>query len=560
MLNRIGAIFFIAAWLLPNHYPPWVNFHSEFLAFAGIAILVGGLILKSTAALKIPKISNIIFLIIFIILIQCGYGLVFFTGDAVISLVYLLGLVLAVVLGYSYTEIEDTDFGSVWLLPAVMLFSAALISACVGYVQWLGLPDSYTTYAMQTEPGGRIIANLGQPNQLATLLLMGIVALMLIFDQGLTGRLGFILGMVFLTWALVLCESRTALLSVAIIAVFLICKGRHKESNLLADKHLEKFLWVWLLGFCFATYALPFVNKFLFLEAGRGIEFADNNGRVLIWRQTLAAIADAPWFGYGWSQTQVAQASGALKFPGELAYSNAHNLLLDLMAWVGVPFGMVIFGVLLYWVWTRALSVQKPQAIYAVAMLLPFFVHSLLEFPFVYAYFLLSAGLLVGVIEACYSHAKPLIISKKLGSGVLALFALFGCFFGYEYLLIEEDYRFARFENLRVGRTPVEYQRPDIQISTQLASLLRVLRQPAIPEMSKDQMALLQKVSLRFGMRPLVFRYAVALGLNGDPEGAAKQMQLVRSMFGNIYYNTAKAEMLRLAVEEYPQLNAVKLP
>ena len=556
----MSSIIFVLSWLLPNHYPPWVNFHSEFLAFAGIFLLLGGLIIKRLLIIKIPRITLFLCLLAAIPWVQLAYGVLFFAGDAFISSFYIFGFLFSIVAGYSCTKKQGGDSVNIWLLPAIMLFSAAFLSALIGWMQWLGLPDSYTTYAMQTEPGERIIANLGQPNQLATLLLMGIIGLIFIRDRRLTGRTGFFLGLVTLTWALVLCESRTALLSAVIVTLYLTGKRVQKKAESTAYQYSKKFIWVWLAGFCFATYALPFVNSLLLLEAGRAIEFADNNGRVEIWLQTLAAADASPWIGYGWNQTPVAQATGALVYPGGLAYSNAHNLLLDLVVWVGIPLGLVIFGVIVYWAGSRALAIQKPQSVYAMAMLLPFFVHSLLEFPFSYAYFLLVAGLLVGIVESGYLHTQSLTISKKSASCILSLFVLLGGFIGYEYLLIEEDYRYARFENLRVGSTPAEYQRPNIYVSTQLAALLRVLRQQAVPGMSAEQIHLLQKVSMRSGMRPLVFRYAVALGLNGDPAGATKQMRLVKSMFGDTYYSVAKTEMIRLATVEYPQLRAVALP
>lgn len=556
----MSSIIFVLSWLLPNHYPPWVNFHSEFLAFAGIFLLLGGLIIKRSLIIKIPRITLFLCLLAAIPWVQLAYGVLFFAGDAFISSFYIFGFLFSIVAGYSCTKKQGGDSVNIWLLPAIMLFSAAFLSALIGWMQWLGLPDSYTTYAMQTEPGERIIANLGQPNQLATLLLMGIIGLIFIRDRRLTGRTGFVLGLVTLTWALVLCESRTALLSAVIVTVYLTGKRVQKKAESTAYQYSKKFIWVWLAGFCFATYALPFVNSLLLLEAGRAIEFTDNNGRVEIWLQTLAAADASPWIGYGWNQTPVAQATGALVYPGGLAYSNAHNLLLDLVVWVGIPLGLVIFGVIVYWAGSRALAIQKPQSVYAMAMLLPFFVHSLLEFPFSYAYFLLVAGLLVGIVESGYLHTQSLTISKKSASCILSLFVLLGGFIGYEYLLIEEDYRYARFENLKVGSTPAEYQRPNIYVSTQLAALLKVLRQQAVPGMSAEQIHLLQKVSLRSGMRPLVFRYAVALGLNGDPAGATKQMRLVKSMFGDTYYSVAKTEMIRLATDEYPQLGAVALP
>ena len=203
---------------------------------------------------------------------------------------------------------------------------------------------------------------------------------------------------------------------------------------------------------------------------------------------------------------------------------------------------------------------QSTQAIYAMAMLLPFLVHSLLEFPFAYAYFLLTAGLLIGVIEADCVMKTTYGVSRRMAGVALAVLAGIGAYSAYEYLLIEEDYRVARFENLRVGTTPADYSQPPILIHTQLAALMTVLRQPAVRSMDSMQMEQLRKVSLRFGMRPLVFRYALALGLNGEPAAADQQMQVFRGMFGERAYQSFKTEMRNLQAEKYPELVLVELP
>jgi hypothetical protein len=93
-----------------------------------------------------------------------------------------------------------------------------------------------------------------------------------------------------------------------------------------------------------------------------------------------------------------------------------------------------------------------------------------------------------------------------------------------------------------------------------MAALLTALRQPAVRGMDNLQMERLRTVSLRFGMRPLVFRYALALALNGKPAAAEHQMQVFRGMFGERTYQRFKTELRRLQAEKYPELAAIRLP
>lgn len=555
----MGLIFYALAWLLPNHYPPWVNFHSEFLAFLGLGAMLGSMLWRKATTIRVPSWVPALLVLAVVPWLQHAAGLVFFAGDALVSSYYLVGLAVAITLGYSCTlpaRLAGNAPGAAGLLPfAMMLLAAALLSALLGFLQWLSLTEALTTSAMHIEPGERVMANLGQPNQLASLLLMGMVALAFIFEQRRIGRLGLFLAAAFMTWVIVLTGSRTAFLSALAIVLFLLLKKRYKGESLP-----PRFLVIWFAGFVLAILAAPSIHEFLLLGDVRNVALTDQNGRALIWQQTMAAIADAPWLGYGWNQTPVAQATGALQYPGTLFFSNAHNLVLDLCAWVGLPLGIALSAACAYWFFTRIKRARSPEAVYAMAMLLPIAVHSMLEFPFAYAYFLLAAGLLIGVAEASTALVPPFSLSVPAGWGMLALLAAIGGYQSYEYILVEEDYRVARFENLRVGRTPEDYRAPHVRLNTQLAALLSVLRQPAVPAMTSTQMESLRQVSLRFGFRPLVFRYAVALGLNGDPEGASRQMQVLRGMYGERYYQATKMEMERLAAAEYPQLSAVRLP
>lgn len=556
----MSHLFFVTAWLLPNHYPPWVNFHSEFLAFLALGFLFLPLLKRSPGLVAVPIIAMAALALAAIPWVQQATGLVFYAGDAFMSSFYSTGLAMAIALGYAHSSLRGSTSGAAWLLPTHVLLVAAIASALLAVLQWLSLTDAFSTFVAVTDIGDRAMANLGQPNQLGTLLLMGLVALVLMYELSKINRWLLILGSLFLTWGMVLTESRSAMLSGLVVSCFLACKMR---SRYLLGRPLRlqaSDIVVWLAGFALAIVTLPLVNSALLLSSGRSMPLFENNGRVAIWRQTLYAVYESPWQGYGWNQTPVAQAAGALRFPGELAFTNAHNIVLDLLAWVGLPLGLSITSGFAYWLYIRVRGVQSSQAIYAMAMLLPVLVHSLLEYPFAYAYFLLIAGLLIGIIEAaCATHA-PYLVSRQAAGIVLALLTVIGCYSAYEYLLIEEDYRVARFENLRVGHTPEDYRRPRILVHTQMAALLIALRQPAVRSMESGQMERLRQTSLRFGSRPLVFRYSLALGINGDPVKASQQMQVFRGMFGERAYQKFKTEMRTLQAGEYPELAAVKLP
>ena len=557
----MSHLFFIAAWLLPNHYPPWVNFHSESLAFLGLFFLLLALFRRSSGAVVVaPTIAIVALALAVVPWLQYATGLVFYVGDAFMSSFYGVGLAIAIAVGYTHGSPRGVTDTGAWLFPAQVMLAAALVSSLLAVLQWLSLSDVLSTFVAVTNIGDRAMANLGQPNQLGTLLLMGLAALVLLFELAKISQLLLILGFAFLTWGIVLTESRTAMLSALVMAGFLLYKSRVRRLLGMPLRLRAVYVWVWLVGFGLAVASFPLVNSALLLANERDIGLFDDNSRAVIWLQTLHAIYQSPWLGYGWNQTPVAQAVGVLHHPGQLAVTNAHNIVLDLFAWVGVPLGSLITAGFVYWLYLRLKAVQSTEAIGAMVMLLPVLVHSLLEFPFAYAYFLLIAGLLIGVVEAACVTKTPYLVPRRTVALALVVFGAVGAYSAYEYLLVEEDYRVARFENLRVGTTPADYVRPEILVHTQLAALLTALRQPATRGMDSLQMERLRKTSLRFGQRPLVFRYAVALGLNGEPAAADRQMQVFRGMFGERAYQRFKTEIRTLQAEKYPELELLRLP
>jgi hypothetical protein len=312
--------------------------------------------------------------------------------------------------------------------------------------------------------------------------------------------------------------------------------------------------------FALGTLGLPSVSEWFLMSDSRSLTSTGSiSERWLIWKQVVYAISQEPWLGYGWNQTSAANAVGGLAFPGATIYTNAHNIVLDLMVWCGIPLGLLLTGVIAYWTISRMRAVQQPSAVLAMAALLPILLHSLLEFPFAYAYFLISAGLFVGIVEAAHMPAKTVAVRVRWLWMVLYVWAGVGGYMAYEYFQIEEDFRIVRFESLRVGATPTSYEVPHVWMLSHMAAMLKAARQVPKPDMSQADLEHLRLVSDRFPYGAIRFKYAQALGLNHDPEGAGKQMRIIRSMYGDFFYQACKEELSRLTAGKYPQLAAVNM-
>ena len=544
----IGLLLFVASWLAYDHYRPWINFHSEALALAGIFGMVVAALLFSRRSIAVPRAALAVAAVALVPWMQWFGGVSLFVSDALLCSVYLLAAALAVWLGFLWAHQQNAgdlnrfDLAIAW---------AAIASAAIGLVQWLMLADSVGMYMMQPDAGDRALGNMGQPNQLATLLLMGGVLLVGLFRRRVLGSRVTLFAAGFLTLVVVLAQSRTAAVSALALTVLLATKSRSLRWWALA----------WIIAFGALTLVFPSAAEFLMISNGRGAGLGNTSNRLEIWSQVVYAIREAPLLGYGWNQTPTAQMTGALFHAGSTTYTNAHNILLDLVAWNGIPLGVLLIGTGAYWLVSRFLRVRDDDiGLTAMAALVPLVVHSLTEYPFAYSYFMLLGAVLVGVIEArCAPLAVRSVRRLAVGS-VLAVLMVVGSYTCYEYLKVEEDFRVVRFENLRIGKTPSEYQVPEIHLLTHMGAMLKAARIVPTPGMNAEDFELLHKVSQRFAFGPLSYRYALALALNGDPVGAARQLLVVKNVYGRAYYAAVKDEFKRLEREQYPRLGAIQLP
>ena len=551
-----GLLFFTLSWLTYDHYRPWVNFHAEMLAFFGLAGLLLSVLLCQSGPVAIPRICVWLGVVAMVPWFQYALGINFFAGDALLSSLYLSGLLAAVFVGYSLRRAKSDCIRSGFIGLMLCLSTAGLISAAIGLAQWLQVDGPLGMYVVQSDAGDRAMGNLGQPNQLATLLLMGMAAFTYVFERQVIGRLVLFLGIGLMTGVLILTQSRSGMLSVGFVTFYLIWKKGAPKSRLSG-----KTVGWWAVCFLLGTLALPYLSDLLLLSDLRSIRSTETiSQRWRMWQQVAYAVTQSPWVGYGWNQTATANAVGAIAFQGSIPFTYAHNIVMDMLAWNGVPLGILLTAAVAYWFATRLRDSAGHDAVHAMACLLPVAVHSMLEYPFAYAYFLITAGLMAGVVEAAQLPANTMFFNRRWVWGFLVSWLSIGSYLTFEYFQIEEDFRVVRFENLRVGQTPKAYKPPHPWMLSHLAVMLESRRVTIEPDMPKTDLDKLRLVSQRFADNVPHFRYALALALNDDPAAARHQLAIIRGMYGEAYYAACNTELRRLQQEKYPQLAAVQAP
>ena len=549
-------------WILSDHFPPWTSFHAEAPAFAaGVLALVSCFYFSKSqrGALKLPVAVLLPLALGLIALFQWLAGQVMYGGDALVAVIYLMTFAIAWVWGYQWATV-DTSGRLIEVVSAVLLV-AGLITTWQVMAQWLYVEVYFNGWVLDAMKESRPTGNLGQPNQTATLLLMSVVAAVILAQKGRYGFKTLVALLVMLGWAVVLTQSRTALLSAAVLTA-----GYWAFNWSDPTKRRERIgALVWFGGLLLAGWLLQQANAIhVASKQGIGAENMVTTGaRPLMWMQLLAALMERPWFGYGWQQVSMAHQAGAMQIAGTTQTSYAHNAVLDLALVIGLPLAVLVLGLVAWWLLRRYPVLRKhPDASRALFLTLPFFVHAQLELPHAYAYFLVPVGLLLGAIDA---WTRPATALTKAVSGKAALvFAAAWCALlgavAYEYMLVEEDFRVNRFENRRLGETPEDYRPPELLLLTQFGDMLQAMRLRAEPGMTAEQLTTLERASTRYIWAPLLYRTALAHALNHQPEVAQRHLLTIKRMFHAEIYEEGRVSWLRMQKDRYPELAAVRLP
>lgn len=508
------------AWLVPNHYAPWSSAWGDALAIAGLLALLPAAVAGAVSDRRVSwLLSGIAALCSAVLGVQLVTGRLLFSGDALMAAFY-IGLWLAAVLAGGLLAAPAARSDGVNALAAAWFFSA-LLSVGIGLVQWTGAL-SLGIYGAELPPGGRPFGNVAQPNHLCTLSFLGLCGLLWLHQRQKVSGVVFWLGAGFLLLGMVMAQSRTGWLQIGLLLGWGLAMQARAGLRITRGQLL-------VLGATFAAGVLlwPAVGDALLLSTGRSIgDQMQAGARLPFWWSMLDAVGREPLWGYGWQQVGAAQQRVALDHPSVGAmFEHSHNLVLDLLLWNGLPVGGLIAAALAWWFIAHIRASRDARVVWLLAATGGVFMHGMLEFPLEYAYFLIPVGLVMGAVDNLSPAGGASLRVPRWA--VLSFTALLAALFvgvNADYLKAEENYRTLRMESARIGAAGIVTPAPELRLLTQLGAFLQFARTEATPGMAPEQVDWMRKVSERFGYPPVMFRYALAAGLNGQPEVAQQTL------------------------------------
>jgi O-antigen ligase len=311
---------------------------------------------------------------------------------ALSSLCTLAAAALALCSGAGACESDDsqeplfTAFCWAWVAAGLFNIAIALIQVFAPT-----LPDG--DFIAASGIVGRAVGNLRQPNHLSSLLLWAAIAVVGLSQlRRLAWKPALALTAAFV-FALVLTASRTGLLSVLLLGLWGLLDrrlSRPARGLLLAAPPLYALAW-WGM----AQWAA--LSDHSFGGTARLAETDISGSRFGIWANTLELIRANPWTGVGWGEFNLAWT--LTPFPGRpiAFFDHTHNLPLQLVVELGLPLALTVMALLLWalgraaWLAWRTPGDAGSAQSCALVMVLMILLHSLLEYPLWYSYFLLPA-------------------------------------------------------------------------------------------------------------------------------------------------------------------------
>ena len=353
---------------------------------------------------EIPRIAQLPAALIGIVLLQVSLGEMAYFDQALLYILYLLFAALLMLLGARLRACFGIEKLSIAL--AFFLLIGAELNAMIGalqHYQWHTPLDAVVV--MQTSSS--IYGNLAQPNHFADYIALGMISLGLLFQQRKLNPVYVILLSVPLLFAMTLSGSRSSWLYL-LLMVFLAWWSARGNAAL---RPLLRYSVLLVVGFGLmhlivqmsfmagADSGTTTVQRLLAYNGG-----GDTGGsiRLYLWHEAWLMFMQFPMLGVGfgqfaWHHFQLLPLLQASNISG--LYNNAHNLVFQLAAEAGIAGLLALFVSMGIWFYGLRRATLSASHWWGYAVLGVLAIHSLLEYPLWYTYFLAVAAVLLGAFD-----------------------------------------------------------------------------------------------------------------------------------------------------------------
>ncbi len=404
-MAHISLILIGLMWVLPflyyHHAYPLTTFYQEWgAAILGLCAMPLLLAQRYWQQPEIPRIVLLPIGIMLLVLLQFALGKLAYFDQALLLILYMMWSAMLMMLGQRLRE--ELGLPVLVTVLAAFLLLGAELNALAGVLQhyrWRTFLDAVIT----VKTTSAVYGNVAQPNHFADYITLGLVSLGLLRSRWPLHAWQVAVLALPLLFVLVLSGSRSAWLYLLCMAVLAYLWQRRDASV----RPLLHYALLLLLGFglMHLVVQIPWLAG-----ASGGVNtvqrlFGDTQSggiRLYLWREAWYIFSQFPVLGAGfgqfsWQHFIMVPQQPASQITG--LYNNAHNLIMQLAAEMGGAGVIFLLGALALWL---RQAIRTEPSIYhwwACAVLAVLAIHSLLEYPLWYAYFLGIAAFTLGVLD-----------------------------------------------------------------------------------------------------------------------------------------------------------------
>lgn len=401
----LTGLMFVFPFLHYRHESPLTTFDQEWWsALLGVLALLALALRDLWQQPEIPRIVQLPLALVVVVLLQLALGKMAYFDQALLYILYLLFAALMMWLGARLRDCFGVE--KLAIVLAVALLAGAELSALIGvlqHYQWHTPLDA--VIVMQISPS--VYGNLAQPNHFADYTALGLASLGLLFQQRRIKAVYVILLALPLLHGLALSGSRSSWLYL-LLMTGLAWWWMRRDA---AMKPLLRYGLLLLAGFVLmnliaqlsfmlgADSGTDTVQRII-ANSGRG----ETSGsiRLYMWHEAVLIFQQSPWLGVGfgqfaWHHFELLPVLRADNITG--LYNNAHNLILQLAAEAGIAGLLALVVAIGAWLYGLRGAARTAAHWWGYAVLGVLGIHSMLEYPLWYAYFLAVTALLLGAFD-----------------------------------------------------------------------------------------------------------------------------------------------------------------
>ncbi len=512
------ALMSLVPFLVWHHKTPLTSFYPQIAATAlGSLAVIVFLTKQHGQHIKLPLVALLPLCLAVLLGVQFSLDMHTYWQQHFMTVLVLCWASMMAVVGANLPHSKLAPF-----LASAMLLGG-YISFSIVVVQILGWTDF--EFILPHIKGG-FAANIAQVNHAATYFALALVSASYLLLSERINTASWITASLLFIVALVLTGQRMATLYVLLIAFagwLIAARG---------ELRLRKGYWLLIL--------IPFyllLNWFLPMLMGdnihspiqRLVETADREStRLLLLQQAWQIFTENPLLGAGWGQFGWQNFQLTEAYPGLSGYAdNAHNIVFQLMAETGVIGSAVFIIIVALWLFAQRKTALSPERWWILASLAVLGIHSLLEYPLWYAYFLGIAALLAGMGEqrAITANLKtgPLIAAAVLIFSTATITSTIR-----QYHELEGWYTDGRRGDIK-GQEAVSLlyelaQRRDQSLFAPYFDVIIIRALPNSEEVVKDKLAMNTQLMRYLPGETEVFSQVDLLLKSGQTEAASEQL------------------------------------